>query len=183
MYRVRAVWTGVAGSPYYSNFYFTEEGGTAAQARLAVATFLSSIRSVVADNVTYVVENEVPVIDEATGDVIRVDFDAVVHSAAGQSTATMLPLSNQMLLRLRTGVFIGGREIRGRFFIPGQVVTSANDGTVLLATATAVQGFAATLIGSANAQWVVYAKTKGTYAVINAANVWNQFAVLTSRRD
>lgn len=183
MYRVRTVMTGVAGSPYYSNLYFTQEGGTVAQARAAVINFWSGLASLMTDNTKLNVENDVPIIDEVTGDIISVATDPASGLISGTNVGTALPPATQALIRTRTGAFSGGREIRGRVFVPSMVTTSNDDGRVMVSAMNGINSEAAELIASANAQWVVWAKSKGQYAVINSASTWDQWAVLTSRRD
>lgn len=183
IYRVRTVFSGVPGTPYYSNLYFAAEGGTIAQARTAVNAFWEANKALISSNLQWIIENEVPSIDEATGDILSVAADATSYQSAGTQSSSPLPYSQQFLVRTRTGAFSGGREIRGRVFIPGPTTISASAGAVVNTAASAINTNAAALVASANAQWVVWAKTKGEYAVINSTSVWNQFAVLRSRRD
>lgn len=183
MYRVRTVFTGVAGSPYYSNLYFTQEGGTAAQARAAVNTFWEANKALITSNLKWSIENEVPLVDQVSGDVVGVDSDATSYVSQGTRSDTPIPYSNQVLARLRTGVYLGGKEIRGRIFIPGFTQISQNSDGVIGSAAAGVATNLNALIANANAQLVVWAKSKGTYAVVNSGSVWNQFAVLRSRRD
>lgn len=183
MYRVRTVFTGVPGTPYYSNLYFTQEGGTVAQARAAVNTFWEANKALITVNLKWSIELEVPIIDEVTGDVISVAAGTTTYTSQGTRTETPIPYSNQVLCRLRTGVFNGGREIRGRIFIPGFTQISQNSDGVVGTAAAGVATNLAAMINSADAQLVVWAKSKGAYAVVNSGSVWNQFAVLRSRRD
>lgn len=183
MYRVRTVFTGVAGTPYYSNLYFAQEGGTVAQARAAVNAFWEANKALITQNLKWIIENEVPVIDEVLGEVLSVESDVTSYQSQGTRTETPIPYSNQVLARLRTGAFAGGREIRGRIFIPGFTQISQDSDGVVVSAAAGIQTNLNALIASANAQLVVWAKSKGSYAVVNSGSVWNKFAVLRSRRD
>lgn len=183
MYRIRTVFTGVLGTPYYSNLYFALEGGTHVQARQAATNFWFAMSEDFVNDLLFTVEPDVAVLDEATGDVIQVLVDNAPKGRFGQSAATALPPATQILVRLRSGVFNSGREIRGRIFIPGVTVSQSNDGRVQGGTIVDVQAAIDAMIADQNAQLVVWAKTRGTYAVVNSATVWTEFAVLRSRRD
>lgn len=183
MYRVRTVFTGVAGAPYYSNLYFAEEGGTAAQARGAVNAVWANMLAQFRTGLVFTIEQDVPVVDEVTGDVIRVDNGGAAYTGIGTSANDPLPPATQLLMRLRTGAYVNGREIRGRCFIPGMTENNSDQGVPVVGIRSTLDGLFASLVGSTNAQLVVWAKTRATYAVVNSASAWNQWSVLRSRRD
>lgn len=183
MYRVRTVFTGVAGTPWYSNLYFAEEGGTAAQARNAVETIWLNLMAITRDDVVYNIETDVSVIDEVTGDTIRVDNGGAVKTGAGSSTEDPLPPMTQALVRLRTGAYVGGREVRGRVFVPGLTEVASDLGVPTVAARNELQTRFSNVIALPDSIWVVWAKSRGVYAVVNATSVWNQWSVLRSRRD
>lgn len=183
MYRVRTVWTGVAGSPYYTNLYFTEEGGTAQEARNGVNVVFANMLASIRNDLTFTIETDVPVIDEATGDITRVEVTTTPLTGTGTSSEDPLPPADQTLMRLRTGAYAGGREIRGRVFVPGAVQTASDGGVPTVAHRNELNTRFAALVTLTSAQWVVWAKTRGVYAVVSSATAWDQWAVLRSRRD
>jgi hypothetical protein len=96
-----------------------------------------------------------------------------------------MAFATQGLIRWRTGVFIAGRELRGRTFIPGATESrSANgrpDSTYITTAETAAQD----LLDNAalGAALVVYSVTHRQVELVQSRSVWGQWAVLRSRRD
>lgn len=183
IYRVRTVWTGVAGSPYYTNLYFTEIGGTAQEARNAVNAVFANMLASIRNDLRFTIETDVAVIDEVTGDIERVETTTTALTGVGTSTEDPLPPADQALMRLRTGVYNGGREIRGRVFVPGGVQTASDGGVPTVAHRNELNTRFAVLVTITSAQWVVWAKSRGAIAVVTSATAWDQWAVLRSRRD
>lgn len=185
MIRVRTVFTGVEGSPYYSNIYFGgSTSGEAAQAVIHVDSFWEAVGLNMCTPLVWQVEGDVPNIDPVTGDIIEL-FTVAASSGAADSTAEAMPLAAQGLVRLRTGQYIGGRELRGRIYIPYLSVSAINDGVldntvrgVLLAAAGNLRTQAAGTGGL-----VVWSRTHGEWEFVQQTDVWTQIAVLRSRRD
>lgn len=183
MYRIRTLITGVAGSPWYTNLYFDQATGTPQQAVDAVQAFWSGNATTLAAPATWVVDGIVPVIDSATGDTIST-FAVTQKTGTFSNSAGRAPSSLQGLARFRTGAYIGGREVRGRFFIPGFTIGAIGPGgSVSTAQVAQQNSLLATLVGTANADLVVWSKTNGQFFPVSAATLWDQFAVLRSRRD
>lgn len=183
IYRIRTVFTGVAGAPYYSNLYFSSLGGTEEQARVAVYTLWQALATTLRSGMTGTVQADVPLIDPVTGDILNVNTGTDKITTFTNSTAP-LPPSNQGLVRLLTGAFVGGRQVRGRTFIPGLTIgASTTAGAVTSAIQTQLNTNFATLVGTANADLVVWSRKNGLWNAVNAATTWGQFGSLRSRRD
>lgn len=182
-FRVETVILGVAGTPYLSVMHFDGTGGTQAQAAAdAVSTFWGGIQSAMSSTLTAEVQPEVVEFTLATGQ------PTGVHSVTGSSTTGSeagepLPWATQGLIRWRTGFFAGGREVRGRTFIPGPTENRSTAGRPDSAYQTDLQNAASALIGNAEANFGVYSPTKAAFASATASSVWGQWAVMTSRRD
>ena len=128
--------------------------------------------------------NEVARVDPVTGDVIG--LFAVTGSSIGMDdVAQALPWATQGLVRTRTGDYVGGREIRGRTFVPGPTEVSSDAGVPIGAYTSSVQtafenfGTAAGPAGGVG----VYSPTNGSFHFGELYSVWDQWAVLRSRRD
>lgn len=185
--RVRVRVTGVGGSPYYLNGYFTADTGTTAQCQNAWMKFLfggpGPTVGALPTSATATVESEVPVIDPATGQPISVETSPG-FSWGGSSTDNLLPTANQFLVRWRTGNFENGREVRGRTNIPCPTeATSTPAGRVEPSIVTAYNSRAFNLIDDANTVFVVWSKKNGLWWAARSGSTWDQFAVLRSRRD
>lgn len=182
LYRVQTVFTGVAGSPYYSTFHFSAGFGTAANAVAAAGGFWSVVDGFMADDLDWDIPGEVEVINDETGLIVNVE-NATPQSGSGALTSQPLPPATQGLIRWRTGSFVGGREIRGKTFVPGLTVTHSDEGQPNTALITGLENAATALVGSPTAQLVIYSRKNGTSAEAVSSSAWGQFAVLRSRRD
>lgn len=184
LYRVRTRFGGglVVGGGI-NDLYFLQASGTAAQAVAAVAALYNAVAPGISPQVTFVTDPEVLTIDDATGGGVTITT-ITPNNGVGSGTGEPLPPTTQGLIRLRTAGFVGGREIRGRIFIPGYV--EARNSSVGTPDSTAINqmnnGIAA-LLAAANSDLVVYSPTHHTSVPVLSANAWGQWAVLRSRRD
>lgn len=182
MYRVRTEFNGLVGAPWISTMYFSDGGGSAAQAVAAVGTFWGSVDNVMDSEVDWRTLPDVETVDEATGNVTAVTQVTPV-TGSGSLAAEALPIATQGLIRWRTGVYVSGREIRGRTFIPGLTET-ANDNGAPSAAVIGVLGTAgATLVSDANSVLVIWSRKNATAPPVVTTSTWGSFAVLRSRRD
>lgn len=182
--RVRTVFTGVAGTPWYLNLHF--EGGTAAfqDAIDHVIAFMTDVDDYMHPDVDYVVEGDVTFLDVATGEVIGV-ASGTGGSGSGHNSGDMIPRSSQAMLRLRTGIYAGGRQIQGRILLPGFVEsTNASNGGIDIPTidALAVSAFD-NLVDAGSPVLVVWSRTNDQDPVVQQIVGWAEWAVLRSRRD
>jgi len=184
MYRVRYQLTGqsVNGNSV-STFFLDDTGGTPQQAATAVNSFWSASAATLSDELSILLDTEVDQVDEGDGSVFATTTVASFAVSGASSTTDTLPQALQALLRIRTGVYLGGREIRGRLFLPGFTEGMSAQGLPIQANLDVVNAAALTLIGAANAQWVCWSRVHGTFEPVTSASCWNRFAVLRSRRD
>jgi hypothetical protein len=183
LYRIRTRVTGPSGGPWLSTFYFDSSGGTAGQAAAAVELFWFAVKALMVNTVTATNDGVAVTINEVTGEPTA----AIAYAATAQVGALAteeLPRAAQGLIRWQTGVYLGGRERRGRTFIPG-LGEGANTagGVVAAATITSLNTAAANLIGDANSILAVWSRAHGAFSPVVAGTTWNEFAVLRSRRD
>jgi len=177
------VFLGITGAPWLNTLYFAAPGDQsgADQAVAATGAFWGAVDNFMNSAVTWSTQPEVAYIDPVSGDTTGV-LQTAVQSGTGSLAIDVLPPATQAVCRLRTGVFIGGREIRGRIYIPGLTEAGSTAGNVTAATATSIQTALTTLL-AAPRQPVIWSRKNGQDRVIVAASVWNQFGVLRSRRD
>lgn len=182
--RARVVWTGVAGSPYYSNFYFIAEieqgGALAIQDR--VQTALGFLQPWMPSSMLGTIQSEIARIDSVTGDMVGA-VGLGTQTVQGSSGSEPEPRATQGLVRLKTNDFVAGRRISGRFFAPGVVSAANNSGVPDNSYRAALEDFANSLIGAGDVTWVVWSRKNGDAYNIVSAEAWTQFAILRSRRD
>lgn len=182
MYRVRTSATGIQGGNWVSTMYFNSAAGTPAQAHAAVVAFWTAVKTQVSTNVQMVTEGDVFTIDSATGNTLAVTAVAPV-ATLGTAAGTPIAAASQGLVRLLTGVYVGGRQIRGRLFVWGPITSALLNGGSSVAYRAAIDAACATLVATANADWVVYSRKNGVFSTITSAVTWTDLGVMRSRRD
>jgi len=196
--RVRTVFTGVAGAPFYNNLYF---GGIADVINPqdcvdAVDVAWTTLTTIMNINLIGAIEAEVPIIEDTTGEI-----QSVVSTTGGvvdpTSAAEPLPTATQGLVRLSTNTFVDGRRLRGRVFVPGLTEGSQDAGVPNASTIASLANFGQTILDDSSVNLVIFRRPRpadpdaippveardGTSASVASSTGWGQFAVLRSRRD
>lgn len=182
MLRVRVGFVGTQGSPYVSTFYFAETGSVAATAAVAaVGGLWDDLQAQMTDQLQWTTEAEVVELTEAG--VVTASYTVNQESGTGEGTSEPLPIAAQGLLQWRTGVYLAGREVRGRTFLPGMTSGSNDDGLVLAANRALVNAAATDYLASGGCTPVVWSRARAAAVPITGGTCWDQFAMLTSRRD
>lgn len=184
MLRVRTVWSGVGGAPYYSNHYFNAASGVpeANACITAVDNFWTAIAAGIYLNATYIIEGDVPFLNPADGEIGGV-LNATGNAGAGSGTGEPLPPANQVLIKWSTATFIGGRRLVGRTFIPTPVeAVNVIDGSLQASYRATIIAAGNVLIGSGT-NFSVWSRTHGVVAPVVTNTVNQKFSLLRSRRD
>lgn len=196
--RVRTVFTGVAGAPYYNNLYFgSVDNLTDAQAAVdLVDQAWTSLVSIMAGALIGNIEAEVPMIEDTTGAI-----QSVFATSGGVidpvSAAEPLPWASQGLIRCATDDFSDGRRVRGRIFVPGLTEAAQDAGVPSATTIASLTAMGQILTTAANPIYVIWRRPRvadpdadppitarpGSSHNVGACVGWNQWAVLRSRRD
>jgi len=183
MYRVRTSITGGSGGPWLSTMYFNVIGGLTAQnAVAATGAFWNGVKNLVATGIVMATEADVATMEAGTGEITGITATTPV-SVTGTGTGTTAPTASQGLIRWRTGYYVGGREIRGRTFIPGLCVAAVASGNPTASYLSTANAAAATLVADANSELMIWSKKNGEVAPVLLGSTWSSFAVLRSRRD
>lgn len=194
--RVVTTFTGAQGSPWKNILCFTHATSASPQdAADAVAAFWGACDALMDSSVSWLVEPTVVQFDQTNGAPLA--FHTVSGgSGVGAVSDLSLPYSNQALVRLFTDDVINNHQVRGRIFIPGITRNNLGEGVLNSAAITAFTTAIDALIADADSELSIWARPvtaeqatprrperDGDQCVVTAAAVWNQFAVLTSRRD
>lgn len=177
--RFTIVYTGMPGLPGTNTWYFHENGHTFDDQAAALEAFYTALLPTYAyADLTATFDGTGQIIDSTNGDITGTDT-ATPWDTGGTLTNDPLPYATQLVVQLRTGTYFGGRELRGRAFIPGFTEANSLDGspdsTLVAAAADAID----VLAGAALA---VYSPTKKEWASVNSSGVYPEWAVLRSRR-
>lgn len=198
--RVRAIWTGVAGTPYISTWWFENSIGSVGAIQSAVRTFLTALAPAISNTLSCTIEADQSVFNPANGDLIGVESQASGAVIPGTGSGTPLPPQDQFVLRLATGGIVNNRRVRGRFYVPGPTVTADVAGAPSSASITTLNTAAASLItNTASAgKWSVYSRPitaaeirpgsdavarDGSIHTVQAASAWSKFGMQRRRRD
>jgi hypothetical protein len=181
--RVQTIFTGVAGTPYYSNHYFAASVGTVDDVTGAISTFWTALEPEMALGLDYTVDPAVQLIDTELDAIISVAVSSITGSGGGTANADILPLTAQGLIRWRTGTYVGGRELRGRTFIPGPTVADAEDGEPISAYLSVLKSAADALVADVDTELVIWSRKNLDASPVQLTSVWGKFASMRSRRD
>jgi hypothetical protein len=181
-YRVKTTWSGPQGSPWFNNSYFQESGGTAQQAVTAIGAVWTSLKAHQDSGISFTTDPTVETIEGSTNQLVGLTTTTPV-TGTGTSGWDRLPPEVQGLMRLHTGVFYNGRELRGRVFLPGCGEPDNFVGAVLAGTVSDFNAWFATLIADANSIYCVYSRRNLVGQPVTSAAAWTQWAGLRSRRD
>lgn len=182
-FRVATTITGPFGSPGYNRLHFDSlsfPGQTGAEAAATAAVnWWAAVSVRISNTLTFQVEPEVLEVD-STGSTVAAYVVPTRPEVKGTETADPLPWSTQGLVRLRTGVYVAGREVRGRIFIPGMTELGNTGGRPTASARTIIDAAAAVLADNDPALQVLGAAGP---QVVAGASMWNEWAYLSSRRD
>lgn len=183
MLRVVTEFTGAPGSPYFSTMMFGGLDTVAADDAVAlVGAFWNGVDSLIGSDANWSTQSDVEVVDEATGALLEV-FPTTPQSGVGGGGAGVMSIASQALVRWRTGQIVGKRELRGRTFIPFVAATANSNGFLSSAAQTTIQTAASALVASATAPLWVWSRTHGVAHPVVSSSVWQQWAILRTRRD
>jgi len=129
MFRVHTAVTGLPGGNAQVLHYFAGPGAaTTAEATegiARVAAFWNALKATVATTMLFSPLSIVDEVNPVTGDIINQLVGTPVSNVAGTATGDAMPGATSYVAQYLTGVFMNGRQVRGRTFI-GQVVEGQN---------------------------------------------------------
>lgn len=185
LYRIRIGYSGTpVNGPSVSTFHFQSEVQEPQDAVDSLSGVFDAWKANMVSQLTIFAEPEVETIDPATGDLLGLTAVTTWTKTGSVGSASALPNAVMGLIRWRTGVFIGGKEVRGRTFLPGFAsgfVTA--DGNVPSAQLTSMTTGANLWRDAGDNASVVYSRVHGVAHPIISASPWNEYATLRSRRD
>jgi hypothetical protein len=183
MWRVETVTTGLDGSPFLSTHWFNSTIGNVDDCVQSVVDLWTDLSGVIINDLSMAVQSTVYVVDETTGEITGTEISGAADIVVGTDASTPLAAATQGLLRLHTGDYVGGRELRGRMFVPGPSITALTNGGPSVSYQNSLNTAIATFIGNSSTVPIIWSRVNGTSRGIVTGNAWTEFAVLRSRRD
>lgn len=181
MKRVTTIFSGVPGTPYYSNHYFAD-ADSAQDCIDAVLQFWVECAPQIVNECAWSVLAEVATIDPVTGQPTAYEV-ASGGANQGTNTSIKLPPTSQLLIQWATNSVVAGHRLRGRTFVPAIGTNQSDEGAVASSARTQIAAAGQSLIDDVNTTLLIWSKTHGETRAATTADCWNQFAVLRSRRD
>jgi len=173
-----------------STFAFEDPVSDAAATDLLaeLQVFWGDVSQMLDEDVTLTMEDNPAQYVASTGVLQNVYSATAPAAVTGVQPGDSVPRASQALIRWATAEIINGRRLRGRTFIPGITSTLTTDAGGLDGGAVAQLAQAANdFIDAAPAPMVVWHRpvngAGGSTGLVTIASVWDQFAVLRSRRD
>lgn len=181
----------------------TEDSGGAAFVRSALDAFWTACMPVVDTGFTFTLDPVLYVMDPATG-AVSGTLPVATFTKTGSDSAGRAPNQLQYVIQFKTGAYIGGRNLRGRVYVPGVSEFGISGGGLHASAVTALQGAGDGLVSAASAQFGIWSRPQearqlfdsrtgqlkksyparaGQLADAETASVWNKFGTLRSRRD
>lgn len=184
MLKTTGVWTGLGGAPYFSTLFWagtdSDDATDAINAHQAYFTVLAGLQT---QALTGQVQPEVTSINPATGDAIQTYAKTAQAPVQGTGAQTPLPHANQALAQLRTGQFVGGRQVRGKVFLPGFMVNSMDTATGTMADVVRTQLATDLQAVFSTIPLLVWSRKSGVAYTVTSTSIAKQYAILRSRRD
>lgn len=183
MYVVKTIFESVPGSPHISLMRFSGSGfpADAQSAVNAVGAFWGTVDNLMTSGVTWRTDATVFDVDPATGQVTAA-YSTTPQTGAGAIGGDAVPNMAQALIHWRTGVYVAGKEIRGKTYVPCLTEAANSAGGVIVSTTvSSIQAAADTLKNVTTPNpLVVWSRKNGTVQDVTTAQVNSLWA--TQRR-
>lgn len=131
--RHTAVWEGTVGLPGYTNLYHSVTDGVAASAasgHAQVREFFSQIVGAIPGEVTVTVDPVYAVLEDVTGELISEGTVASPSQVVQGTNGAGFSSQVGVLVEWVTGVYVGGRKLRGRTYLVPLAGQFDADGTL-----------------------------------------------------
>lgn len=178
-------WTAAGSAGGISVLYWDDAAATA-DINTNVQAFFTALRGALASTTSAVLDTEVRDRNTATGTLTGTDVIASPANIIGNGGSSAVPNAAQGLIRMGTGLVVGGRRLRGRIFIPGMHAgTVAANGEVTPAAQTQLNtaGDALSLGGDYHIWHRPVNGAGGQSSAVNSETAWNEFATQRRRRS
>jgi hypothetical protein len=175
--------TGPAGSPWYNSLYFHDTVGSPQDAADAAQDLWDGLKAYMHTSATFFTPTEVLVLDIPNGEVQGIE-PVTQHTGSGVVSADPLPRGIQLKMKMRTGIFLSGREVKGSIFVPA-LCESKNSvsGEVDTATVAATAIIGNALISDANTLYGIYSVKHRAFFEAASCSVNGEWSMLRTRRD
>lgn len=175
--QVKVAWTGFAGAPGVSTFYFDAAGSVPLS---ALSAFFTAWKPFIKDSVTLTFPSSGIKYSSDTGKAVG-SWSATAPSPIACTGAAGYAAPVGGCVHWKSGIYAGGKEIRGKTFIVPMVSSAFDaDGTFLPGVLTAVRPASTTMAAAPG--FVIFSRASNGTATVATALVPDKAMVLTTRR-
>jgi len=182
-FRTEVEINGLQGSPLYSRLHWDSTGfdGQIGADAVANATheLWTDLAAFMHNQTVIAVMPEVALVDDSTRETTAVFITSEANIAGALSTERIAS-GLQLVAQHRSGQFVGGREVRGRTFIPGLTESANDSGRPIGATRTAAAAAFDTWFTGHDPQGGILS-IHGFFPAMNTT-IWTEFGFIDSRR-
>lgn len=184
MLRTRVTWAGNVSGPAVSTQYWnaTEDSAGVSAVATALGAFWTTTLTMITTGTVSFFDGVFDLVDPVSGQVTGSEQGST-WTTSYTGPAEVLPIQTQGLIQWRTGVYVGGREIRGRTFIPAPGEAQSTGGTPAATYRVSWETRADALVAATSAAPVIWSRARGQAAPITSGTVWPKWATLRTRRD
>ena len=142
----------------------------------------SDMATAIGDDYTLQVEQVVYTIDSTNG---QPTASASVTSSpvSGADSIDPLPGNVNGVVRLSTPLFVAGRQLQGRLWVPGPTENNNTNGKPTSTYQSFILAAVVDNIVTPANGLVIFSRTHHTFDAVTSASIWNQWGSLRSRRS
>lgn len=180
---VKTTFSGGPSGDWLSQFHIDRLLGGGVQDSIdIVRDFWNALSGVISSSVTYHIDGAVEIVDPVTGKPTGID-QGTTRTNVFTAPTDSLPWQTQALIYWNTGSWIGGRQVRGRTFIPGMVEMNNNGDGSMGSSLLTTLGTAATVLSNATTctPGIYSRKHTNTYPIVSHT-VIGHWSVMRTRR-
>lgn len=180
LWQVRMVWRGPGGLPGTNTIYSSTGDSDVDDLRTKLGEFYDTwCTGNVYQSFNVTIPSAGDKIDSDTGGVAGIWTSGSPDVHSGTDTVDWAPDTTQVLVQLQTDLIVNGRMLHGRLFLPGLRKSGVISGNLSSDIRSAMQSAADdAFVG----RLCVFSRTHNTFATVTATSVWQELAVLRSRR-